>query len=109
MTDFITVAKVGAIPEGQGKTFAVGTRLIAVFQEADGYFAIDDACPHMGASLGTAAVESGVVACPWHAWRFNVREGIWCDNPKVKITTYPVRVEGDEIQVAVPTEGDHHG
>ncbi len=102
MPEFITVAKVGAIPEGQGKTFAVGARLIAVFHEAGGYFAIDDACPHMGASLGAAPVESGVVTCPWHDWRFNVRDGIWCDNPRIKITTYRVQVEGDEIRVEVP-------
>ena len=31
MSEFITVARVGAIPEGGGGTFQVGDRLVAVF------------------------------------------------------------------------------
>ena len=52
MSEFTTVAKVGSIPDGQGITVAVGDRLIAVFNSCGSYFAIDDMCPHMGASLG---------------------------------------------------------
>jgi len=100
MSDFVTVAKVGAIPEGEGMTFTVGERLLAVFCIDGQYQAIDDLCPHMGASLAQGHVEDGVVACPWHAWRFRVSDGTWCDNPKLKVSCYEVRVEGDEIQVA---------
>jgi len=103
MGQFVTVAKVGSIPEGQGASFTVGQRLVAVFHRDGAYHAIDDLCPHMGASLGAGELdEQGVVTCPWHAWRFDVCEGIWCDNPRLKIVTYPTRVEGDEIQVQLP-------
>ena len=102
MSEFVTVAKVGSIPEGQGATFTVGGRLVAVFLSGGTYQAIDDLCPHMGASLGAGAVREGVVACPWHAWRFRVSDGTWCDNPKIKIDAFEVRVVGDEIQVRVP-------
>jgi nitrite reductase/ring-hydroxylating ferredoxin subunit len=99
MSEFVTVAKVGAIAEGQGATFVVGQRLVAVFLSAGEYFAIDDLCPHMGASLGAGEVFDGLVACPWHAWRFRVCDGTWADNPKLKVDCFEVRVEGDEIQV----------
>jgi nitrite reductase/ring-hydroxylating ferredoxin subunit len=101
MAEFITVAKVGAIAEGKGETFAVDGRLVAVFNDGGAYHAIDDLCPHMGASLGAGEVHDGVVACPWHAWRFRVCDGTWCDNPKLKIDRFEVRVVGDEIQVRV--------
>ena len=52
MSEFVTVARVGAIAEGQGGTFQVGERLVAVFNRGGEYFAIDDLCPHMGASGG---------------------------------------------------------
>jgi nitrite reductase (NADH) small subunit len=100
MPDFVTVAKVGSIPEGQGITVTVGERLVAVFNSAGQYMAIDDICPHMGASLGTGEVYEGVVTCPWHAWRFKVCDGAWADSPRIKIDSYEVRVSGDEIQVA---------
>lgn len=102
MSEFVTVAKVGAIPPGKGDTFAVNGRLIAVFNDAGNYFAIDDLCPHMGASLGAGDVEHGMVACPWHAWRFRICDGTWCDNPRIKIDAFEVRVVGDEIQVLAP-------
>jgi nitrite reductase (NADH) small subunit len=102
MPEFVTVAKVGSIPEGQGATFVVQGRLIAVFYEKGEYHAIDDLCPHMGASLGAGEVRDGIVTCPWHAWRFSVCDGTWRDNPKLKIQHYEVRVEGDDVQVGVP-------
>ena len=102
MPDFVTVAKVGAIPEGTGAAFPVGDRLVAVFNLGGGrYHAINDVCPHMGASLAEGMLEEGVVTCPWHAWRFRVADGTWCDNARIKTDRFEVRVEGDEIQVLV--------
>lgn len=98
-TDYRTVAKVGAIEPGRGDSFVVDGRMVAVFNVEGQYHAIDDLCPHMGASLGGGEVHDGVVACPWHAWRFCVFDGTWRDNPKIKVDSYEVRVVGDEIQV----------
>jgi nitrite reductase (NADH) small subunit/3-phenylpropionate/trans-cinnamate dioxygenase ferredoxin subunit len=98
---FVPVAKVGAIPEGEGRSFQVGDRLVAVFRHQGEYLAIDDLCPHMGASLGAGYLdEEGVVTCPWHAWRFCARDGKWADNPRLAVDTFEVRICGDEIQVS---------
>ena len=102
MSEFQTVCKVQDVPDGEGKTVSVGKKFVAVFRVGTEFFAIDDVCPHMGASLGGGWVENGVVTCPWHAWRFRLADGAWADNPRLKIGSYPVRVEGDEVQVAVP-------
>jgi len=100
MSKFVTVAKVGSIPVGQGATFPLGDQLVAVFNRDGKYFAIDDLCPHMGASLGSGEMDDqGVVTCPWHAWQFDVCDGTWCDNPRLTIDVFEVRVEGDKIQV----------
>lgn len=101
MSDFVTVAKVGAIEDGTGQAFAVSGRMVAVFNCDGQYYAINDFCPHMGASLAGGYVEGEVVTCPWHAWRFRVTDGTWMDNPKVATDAYEVRVQGDEIQVRV--------
>jgi nitrite reductase (NADH) small subunit/3-phenylpropionate/trans-cinnamate dioxygenase ferredoxin subunit len=103
MTDFVTVARVGDLSEGQSKTIRVGNKLVALFLEAGCYYAIDDTCPHMGASLAEGSVEGGIVTCSWHGWRFRLTDGTWADSPRVKIGSYPVRVLGDEIQVQLPS------
>jgi nitrite reductase (NADH) small subunit/3-phenylpropionate/trans-cinnamate dioxygenase ferredoxin subunit len=103
MSDFQTVANVGDIPEGEGRAYVVHGSVVAVFNIGGTYKAVNDTCPHMGASLATGYVEKGAVTCPWHAWRFCVKEGTWLDYPdsKLKLDTYSVRVDGDEIQVSV--------
>src|SRR5262245_49708389 len=100
MNEFRTVCKVGELPEGQAKAVVVGDKVIALFNDQGTYCAIDDTCPHMGASLSTGCLENGVVTCPWHGWRFRVRDGAWADNPRVRTGCYPVRVVGDEIQIS---------
>jgi nitrite reductase/ring-hydroxylating ferredoxin subunit len=101
---YVTVAQVGEIPEGQGRAFPVGKRMVAVFLKDARYFAIDDFCPHQGASLAEGYVEGCAVACPWHHWRFSIVDGSWLDNPKIAVETYRVRVIGQNIQVQVPDE-----
>lgn len=104
MAEFQTVAHVGDIPEGKGRAFCISGKMVAVFLTNGEYSAINDLCPHMGASLAAGHVENGGVTCPWHAWRFCVKTGTWLDNPKAKIRseTFAVRVVGNEIQVLVP-------
>ena len=104
MSDFKTVAKVGDIPDGEGRPYEVNGVIVAVFNVGGEYSAIDDTCPHQGAPLSEGYVEGEGVTCPWHAWRFSVKDGRWLDNPtsKLKVETFEVRVEGNEIQVKVP-------
>jgi nitrite reductase (NADH) small subunit/3-phenylpropionate/trans-cinnamate dioxygenase ferredoxin subunit len=101
MAEFVTVAKVGSIPPGSAASFRVQGRIVAVFNQDGAYFAIDDVCPHMGASLAEGHFQDGVVTCPWHAWQFQVSDGTWRDNPRLKTDTFDVRVVDDEIQVRV--------
>lgn len=105
MSDFQTVANVGDIPEGEGRCFPVNGTMVGVFLHNDEYFAMNDFCPHMGASLSESPVaEDGSVMCPWHAWCFSIKDGTWLDNRKsaIKSPTYPVQLKGGEIQVSVP-------
>ena len=102
MSQFTTVAKTSDIPPGEGRSYAVDGRMVAVFNEGGEFHAIDDFCPHMGASLAGGHMEKGLVSCPWHAWRFCVKSGQWADNPKIKIDCFELRVVGDEIQIGSP-------
>ena len=107
MSDYQTVATVDEIPEGQGKVFEVNDRAIAVFNIGGKLTAIDDMCPHMGASLceGDFNDKDSTVACPWHGWRFNVVDGSWADNPRIRTDVFDVKVVGDEIQVSARPRG----
>jgi nitrite reductase (NADH) small subunit len=101
MSDFRPVCKISDVREAEGHTVEIDKKLIAIFLHEGRYYAIDDVCPHMGASLSGGYVENGIVTCPWHAWRFHLADGTWADYKKIKIGCYAVRVTGDDIEVQV--------
>lgn len=104
VSEFETVGKVEEFEEGRGKAVPVDDRMVAVFRRGDQWYAIDDLCPHMGASLAEGHVEGETVTCPWHAWRFCIKDGTWEDNRRVKVDTFEVRVVGDDVQVRERTQ-----
>lgn len=100
----VVAGKASEIPPGGCVVVSANRRDIAVFNDGGTFRAIDDCCPHAGASLAGGHVEDGIVTCPWHAWRFRLEDGAWADNPRVKTTCYPVRVEGENVVVEVSGE-----
>jgi nitrite reductase/ring-hydroxylating ferredoxin subunit/uncharacterized protein YndB with AHSA1/START domain len=51
-------------------------------------------CPHMFGPLDRSPVEDGEVECPWHGYRFSVRDGQGCGKVRMRLAT-PPRVEID--------------
>lgn len=101
MANFLKVASVDDIKPGQVRTFAVDGRHIALCNVEGTLFAIQDLCTHDGGPLGEGELSDHEIECPRHGGRFDVRTGeVTALPPMFPIKTFPVRVEGDEIQVA---------
>jgi len=63
-------------------------------------FAVDDMCTHEDASLSKGSLHGECVKCPLHGSRFDLNTGAALDEPaEDAITTYPVKIEGDDILV----------
>lgn len=99
---FVSVAKVGDVPEGEGRAVEVEDRIIAIFQDNGEFYAIDDACPHQGAPLSDGFCDDKSVTCTWHGWRFSLVDGKHLEGSKCKVATYPIRVVGDAIEIGLP-------
>jgi nitrite reductase [NAD(P)H] small subunit len=64
------------VPLGEGKTFEMGELKIAVFRTRDGrFFSTQAFCPHKGALLADEIVGGGTVICPFHAYKFDLKQG----------------------------------
>lgn len=97
---FVTVARVGEIPEGGVKVVRLEDQAVAVFHVDGKYYAMDDVCTHDGGPLAEGPLEGGVVECPRHGAKFDVRTGAVLSLPAITpVPTYTVRIEGDEIKV----------
>ncbi|MCA9613992.1 MAG: Rieske 2Fe-2S domain-containing protein [Sandaracinus sp.] len=65
-------------------------------------FAIEDACPHSGASLSEGCVRGEVLVCPMHEWEIDVRSGLvrTAVGRGASSPVYDVAVEGDVVVVS---------
>ncbi len=101
MADFVKVASTGDIPEGEGRCFEVNDQQVAIFNVDGTLYALDNVCPHQGGPLGEGELDGNMVTCPWHAWDFDVTTGENSEDPDEKQDTYEVKVDGDDVLVAV--------
>jgi nitrite reductase (NADH) small subunit len=101
MPDFQPIATLSSLREGQGVTVFAAGRNVALFKIGDEVHALDGICPHKGAPLGEGWCEEGVVACPMHGWRFEIRTGNCLDAPERPAKVIPSRINGDMVEVAL--------
>jgi nitrite reductase/ring-hydroxylating ferredoxin subunit len=99
---FVKVAAVQEVPPGTARQVKVGGKTLALFNVAGTFYAIDDTCPHRGASLAEGELEGHEVVCPWHAAVFDVTTGAHLSPPaRSDVACYKVQLVGDEVQVDV--------
>jgi 3-phenylpropionate/trans-cinnamate dioxygenase ferredoxin subunit len=75
---------------------------IALFEHGGRYYALDDSCPHQGASLAAGKVEHGKVQCPAHGLRFDLASGCLQHEPSVRVATYPIHIEEGRVYLTLP-------
>ena len=101
MADFVKVAALSELQVRTCKAVEANGKTIALFKVEDQVYALDNTCLHRGGPLAEGFLTGEVVTCPWHSWEYNVRTGDCLNNPAVKVASYPVQLEGDDVKVAV--------
>jgi len=88
----VTLGPLHAIPEGEGRTFQVGTERIAVFRSRQGgVFATQATCPHRGGPLADGLLGGTTLICPLHSLKFDLTSGR-SSNGECSLRTYPTHL-----------------
>ena len=96
------VAQIDDIKPGQGKAIEVAGKTIGLFNIKGEFFAVDNACSHMGAPLCQGLLAGKTITCEWHGATFNLETGeAECAPARGNIQTYKVVVEGKDLFVEV--------
>lgn len=98
---FVDIAAVSDLSSSEGRIFEAAGTWIAVFVADGEPHAIDNACPHMAGPLGSGTCIDGVVTCPVHGWRFDVRTGQAPTNPNTRVECFETRVIDGRVFVRV--------
>ena len=97
----VKIAAVGDVPGGEGRVIEAAGRELALFNVDGQFFAISNRCPHRDGPLGEGDLESRVVTCPWHGWRWDVTTGANVNNPAVTVACFLVTVDAGFVYVDV--------
>jgi nitrite reductase/ring-hydroxylating ferredoxin subunit len=101
MSAFVKLANLDELPPGRSKEVEHDGRIFALFNVDGIISAIDGLCPHQGGPLADGPLDGTYVSCPWHGWEFCVRTGKSTLNNRLRQPVFEVKVEGQDVLVAV--------
>ncbi len=95
----------GKLPQAGGRAlFEFDGKSLALFNVEGDLFAIDDSCPHQGASLCGGRLEGRVIQCCAHGLRFDLRSGYLLNSTQLKVANYPVEVIDGQVFIVIVSE-----
>jgi len=98
---FVRVASADGVPPGTGRVVTVNGRALALFNVDGTFYALDNTCLHRGGPVGEGDLDGTIVTCPWHGFQYDVTTGRNVFDPEVGLETFDVRVDGDDVLVAI--------
>lgn len=104
---FVKVTETTELTVGKTKKVVVNEEAILLSNIDGSFYAISDKCPHMGGSLSKGILEDGIITCPRHGSKFDVKTGKAVGGPKILFLkfkvkddrSYPVKLEGNNIYI----------
>jgi len=55
----------------------------------------------MARLIKVGEVDGGMIICPWHSFDFNVKTGECSVDPDLRVVTYIVKTQGDDLFIEV--------
>jgi 3-phenylpropionate/trans-cinnamate dioxygenase ferredoxin component len=103
MSDFQRACALSELPPERAVGVEVAGVPVAVVRTGDEVFALHDVCSHEEVPLSEGEVYDHTVECWLHGSCFDLRTGKPTGPPATRpVATYPVRIDGDDVLVAVP-------
>jgi nitrite reductase/ring-hydroxylating ferredoxin subunit len=94
---FVKVASLASLPPGSLTEVTLGEESYALCNVNGELHALAGICPHAGGPIGQGNLHDNTVICPWHEWAYDCRTGENDFDPAIKLDTFPVKTEGDDI------------
>ncbi|MBF0660442.1 Rieske 2Fe-2S domain-containing protein [Rhodococcus sp. (in: high G+C Gram-positive bacteria)] len=102
----VDLGPVSGLTRGEGRTYTVDGRQIAVFLLSDGSVRATDAvCPHKGGPLADGQIDHTGVVCPLHQYAFSFDTGACAAHGIGSVRTYAVQVSEGRILLSSSFSG----
>jgi nitrite reductase/ring-hydroxylating ferredoxin subunit/multimeric flavodoxin WrbA len=93
------------IPVGKSKSISIKDAKskknidIAIFNISGRFYAISDSCAHKGGPLSKGFLNNDIVTCPWHGWKYSVKDGKSSHEGGDSVNSYKVKVVKGKVYV----------
>ena len=82
------------------KTIVIANKKICIAHTPKGFFAVNDKCPHNGASLGNGyCTKENSIVCPVHHYHFDLTTGRSKSGLGDFVDTYPIEIKEDGMYI----------
>ena len=106
---FTYAGSINEIKFGEMKSITIANKDILIINYDGNYYVMNRKCTHLGGDLSKGKLENGIITCPNHGSKFDVKNGKCLSGPKMgflKLSTkdlpiYEVKVEGEKIFVNI--------
>ena len=100
--NWVAVGDRAELNEGAMKGIELGDLQIAIYNFEGEIYATDNICTHAFALLTDGFLDGDVIECPLHGGCFKIKTGEGMGAPiSEDIKTYPVRLNGDTIEINI--------
>jgi len=90
------------LPENGTRRIVASGRAICVLRTKTGFYAVDDACPHLGESLSKGTLNYlDEIVCPWHSYRYHLKSGEECQGRGKKLITHQLEIREDGVFLGI--------
>lgn len=97
--DWLAAGSVRDIPEDGIAVRALAGERVILFRSGEAVSCFRDACAHMGAEIHDGPVEGGVITCPRHGFRYDLRTGACLTAGDVRLQSHVVRLIDGRVEV----------
>jgi 3-phenylpropionate/trans-cinnamate dioxygenase ferredoxin subunit len=103
VSEFVRACAMSEVPEDGAIGVQVGDRPVAIVRADGQVYAIHDVCSHEEVPLSEGEIYDHTVECWLHGSCFDLRTGKPTGPPATEpVATYQVKIDGDDVYVAVP-------
>jgi nitrite reductase/ring-hydroxylating ferredoxin subunit/Fe-S cluster biogenesis protein NfuA len=89
------------LPDGGARGLEIAGTAILLARHGDSVTCFENACAHLGMPIDDGEIEAGIIACPHHGFRYDLRSGECLSAPSVQLAPLGSRVVGGRVEVKV--------
>jgi 3-phenylpropionate/trans-cinnamate dioxygenase ferredoxin subunit len=103
--EYVKACALDAVNDGSALRVMIDDIPVAIVRSDGEVYAIQDVCSHASVALSEGEIEDQTIECWLHGSRFDLVTGKPTGLPAtVPVPVYPVKIDGDDILVAVPSK-----